>query len=140
MNELETAAGGEKIPLPSGGWAILRDPKTMRSRDKKNLLRGVKGKPDADNPVGFAVDLTDALITYMITEWHIPYGGDWAIPALCIAFDPQTGGAVVLDDLEIPDYDALTDAVKPAQELLFPDPVTPDDHDKPESPTPPAAE
>lgn len=142
MNELEQAPppDGARVELPSGGWAVLRDPKTLRSRDKKSMMRRVKGTPDPDNPVGFAVDMTDAIITEMVTAWHIPYGQDWPIPSLCVAFDPQTGGAVVLDDLEIGDYDALTDAVREAQELLFPGEISPDDHDKPASPTPPAAE
>lgn len=120
----------ERIELPSGGWVELKDPKTLKARDKKAIMKAVRGVPDAENPVGFAVDISDGLIAHMIENWYVPYLEAPSIPLL----DPS-----VLDELEIPDYDALTDAIKPAQELLFSDAVTPDDHDKPGSPTPPAA-
>ena len=121
----------ERIDLPSGGWAELRDPKTLRAKDKRRVLKNIKGTPDEENPVAASLDTTDGMVCMMVTAWEIPYMPDAALPG---------DAPEMLDELEIPDYDVLLEAVTPARELLFPDKITPDDHDKPDSPPAPAAE
>lgn len=140
MDETEAApTGAEKITLPSGGWIQVRDPKSYRSRDKKAIMCGVKGSADELGVAQFGIGLTDFLIETMITDWSLPYGEDWPIPRLSER-DKDTGTPVVLDDLEIPDYDKIMDVANEVRALIFPGQVTPDDYDNPASPTPPAAE
>lgn len=134
-----TPGGSEKITLPSGGWIAVRDPKSYRSRDKKAILRSVRGSADELGVATWGIGLTDILIERMITDWWLPYGEDWPIPSLSER-DPDEGTPVVLEDLEIPDYDKIMDVANGVRAVIFPGNPTPDDYDDPASPTPPAAE
>ena len=94
----------KKITLPSGATVILKDPASLRVKDRKRVLKtaDVEG-----GDLTRALALGDALIAMLIEDWSL----DLLIPALKIDN---------LDELEMSDYDALVDATKDAQKFLFP--------------------
>ena len=93
----------KKIELTNGAWATFKDPKTLRVRDRKNVLR------NASNEEGLmqGISIIDGLIAILVKEWSY----EMPIPSIRIA---------VLEDLEIPDYDILATEAGKAQEILFP--------------------
>lgn len=93
----------KKIELTNGAWATFKDPKTLRVRDRKNVLR------NASNEEGLmqGVSIIDGLIAILVKEWSF----EMPIPSIRIA---------VLEDLEIPDYDILANEAGKAQDVLFP--------------------
>ena len=93
-----------KITLPSGATVTLKDPRLLRVKDRKRVLKtaDVEG-----GDLTRALALGDALIAMLIEDWSL----DLLIPALKIDN---------LDELEMADYDALVDATKDAQKFLFP--------------------
>lgn len=93
-----------KITLPSGATVTLKDPKLLRVKDRKRVLKtaDVEG-----GDLTRALALGDALIAMLIEDWSL----DLLIPALKIDN---------LDELEMADYDALVEATKDAQKFLFP--------------------
>jgi hypothetical protein len=94
----------KKITLPSGATVTLKDPASLRVKDRKRVLKtaDVQG-----GDLTRALALGDALIAMLIEDWSL----DLLIPALKIDN---------LDELEMADYDALVDATKDAQKFLFP--------------------
>lgn len=135
---------GDKIPLPSGGWAVFRDVTGLRSKHQKMIMRAGARALDAAGvgteaggiERGWAT--TEALVAFLVLSWTIPYDPDpfdptrtWVLPSI----DPT-----IMDDLRPEDYTALMDALSPARKTLFPSPPTPDDHADPASPTGPASE
>ena len=94
----------KKITLPSGATVTLKDPASLRVKDRKRVLKtaDVEG-----GDLTRALALGDALIAMLIEDWSL----DLLIPALKIDN---------LDELEMADYDALVDATKDAQKFLFP--------------------
>jgi len=94
----------EKITLPSGVTVTMKDPKSLRVKDRKRVLKtaDVEG-----GDLTRAMALGDALIAMLIEDWSL----DLLIPALKIDN---------FDELEMADYDALVDATKDAQKYLFP--------------------
>lgn len=92
------------IKLPSGATATLKDPKTLKVKDRKRVL---KASEVEGGELSKAIALSDALIAMLIEEWSL----DLIIPA--IKLDS-------LDELEMADYDALVEMTKEAQEVLFP--------------------
>lgn len=97
----------ERHPLASpGAWVELRDPRELKSGDKKRVLRSVT---DMDNKMAAGLDMADGLIAMLVVNWQLPS------PLPLPSQDPA-----VLDMLEIADYDTLSELIKPAQELLFP--------------------
>lgn len=93
-----------KITLPSGATVTLKDPRLLRVKDRKRVLKtaDVEG-----GDLTRALALGDALIAMLIEDWSL----DLLIPALKIDN---------LDELEMADYDALVEATKDAQKFLFP--------------------
>jgi hypothetical protein len=94
----------QKITLPSGATVTLKDPASLRVKDRKRVLKtaDVEG-----GDLTRALALGDALIAMLIEDWSL----DLLIPSLKIDN---------LDELEMKDYDALVDATKDAQKFLFP--------------------
>ncbi len=117
----------DRVDLPSGGWAQLRDPKTLRAKDKKRALSNIK---DHEKVIAAGFDVTEGLLAMLVDAWEIPYLPNAPLPR------DEIG---ILGELEIPDSDALMAAARPAQQLLFPQPSTVDGADKPGSPTVPAS-
>ena len=94
----------KEITLPSGVTVTLKDPASLRVKDRKRVLKtaDVEG-----GDLTRALALGDALIAMLIEDWSL----DLLVPALKIDN---------LDELEMKDYDALVEATKDAQKFLFP--------------------
>ena len=93
----------KKIELPSGGWAVFKDPTTLRVRDRKKVLRNASGEEGLMQ----ALTLVDGLIAILVEEWSF----EFPIPSIKIS---------VLEDLTMADYDALAEEAGKAQKILFP--------------------
>lgn len=95
------------IKLPSGAEVVLRDPSTLRVKDRRKIFANAA---DAKEGIMQALSLTDGLIAVLVESWTL----DLIIPSVRISS---------IDELEMADYDALTDATKDAQKILFPQTV-----------------
>jgi hypothetical protein len=91
------------INLPSGATATIRDPRTLKQKDRQKVLVSV----NADNNVAAAVSFTDSAIAILVEEW---------------SFDliPPNVKIESLGELSIADYDALADAANEGIQFLFP--------------------
>lgn len=94
----------KKVTLPSGATVTLKDPKLLRVKDRKAVL---KSSEIEGGDLTRAMALSDALVAMMITDWSF----DLPIPALKVDS---------LNELEMQDYDALVEETKEAQKYLFP--------------------
>lgn len=92
------------VTLPSGGTATLKDPSLLKVKDRKKVLRSSESE---GGDLSRALALGDALVAMLIEEWSF----DLPIPAIKIDS---------LDELSMPDYDALVEHTKEAQGFLFP--------------------
>jgi hypothetical protein len=93
-----------KVTLPSGETVTLKDPTSLRVKDRKKVLRSA----EADGgDLSKALALGDALIAMLVEEWSF----DLIIPSVKIE---------TLDELTMADYDALVEFTKDAQKFLFP--------------------
>lgn len=93
-----------KITLPSGATVNLKDPKMLRVKDRKAIL---KSSEVEGGDLTRAMALGDALVAIMIEDWSF----DLPIPSLKIDS---------LGELEMRDYDSLVEQTKEAQNYLFP--------------------
>jgi len=93
----------EIIKLPSGATAKLKDPSTLRVKDRKRVFAAANGQEG----ILQALSLTDGLIACLIEEWSF----DLIIPSIKLES---------LDELEMVDYDALAEYAQKAQEIIFP--------------------
>ena len=93
-----------KITLPSGATVTLKDPKLLRVKDRKAVL---KSSEVEGGDLSRALALGDALVAMMIEDWSF----DLILPSIKLES---------LGELEMRDYDALVDATKDAQSYLFP--------------------
>lgn len=94
----------KEIKLPSGATVKLKDPSLLRVKDRKRVM---KTSDSNEGELTKALALGDALIAMLVEEWSF----DLIIPSVKIDS---------LEELEIPDYDALVEATKDAQSALFP--------------------
>ena len=92
------------ITLPSGATVTLRDPATLRVKDRKKVFQNAS---KSEEGIMQALSLTDGLIAILVEEWSL----DLIIPSVRIAS---------IDEMEMPDYDALVEETKDAQKALFP--------------------
>jgi hypothetical protein len=118
--------------LPSGGWVEIRDPKLLKARDRKTVMRSMQD-PEEGHMLTFAVDMTDGIAAVMVEDWKIPYLPDDApLPSQNLA---------ILDDLSIADESALQalPEMLEAAKLFKPGKPDPSDYDNPDSPTEPAS-
>ena len=116
----------QHVTLPSGAEVVFRDPRQLRARDKKYVVSKMR---DDTSARGRALDVFDGTLAMLIEKWDVPY-----LPAAPLPRDMPS----IIDELEIPDYDKLIDAIGPAVELLFPT-VRDEDAGVPGTPTSPAA-
>jgi len=93
-----------KITLPSGATVTLRDPLSIKYKDRKRVVRASESET---GELSKALALGDALIAVMIEDWSF----DLMIPSVKIES---------LDELTPSDYDALVKATQEASEYLFP--------------------
>jgi hypothetical protein len=106
--------------LPSGNWVMLRDPKLLTRGDKKAMVKQANAEGLTAIDSGYVI--YELLAAKLITNWSYPM----PLPA----DDPG-----YLDALPIEDDTPLSELIEPARQLLFPSPVSPDDHGDPRSPT-----
>lgn len=115
----------ERTPLATeGSWVQIRDPHTLKSGDKRRVLRAIReGESGA-----VALSMHDAIAVVAIEAWSLP------LPV-------PSQDTTVLDLMEIADYDKLSDLLEPTQEALFPSGVeaTEEQAKDPASPTEPSA-
>lgn len=104
----------KQIKLPSGATAILKDPKTLKVKDRKRVL---KASEVEGGDLSKAMALSDSLIAMLVEDWSF----DLVIPAVKLD---------TLDELDMADYDALVEHTKEAQEVLFPSLAKTDENEK----------
>jgi hypothetical protein len=90
------------INLPSGNTATLRDPKTLKQKDRAKLY-----EVEVDGSVKSGMAMMDRLIAVLIEEWSF----DLILPAVRIE---------MLGELDIADYDFLSAEAEKAMAVLFP--------------------
>lgn len=120
----------ERIDLPHGGWAQLRDPATLRRRDERTAKGFVVTR---DKPILMMEELEEGVVAVMVVAWELPNLPGAPLPSETPA---------ILGELEIDDYNAIANS-EPCQQArlrLFPRPATVDQAGDPESPTPPASD
>lgn len=109
------------VTLPSGITVTLRDPKTIRHKDRKKLFANLDGANDGEMTKVFAMG--DALMALLIDSWSLE------LPVPSVSLES-------LDELEITDYDALVEHTKEIQKVLFPSlSDTPENSTDPKAPT-----
>ena len=94
----------KEVKLPSGATVVLKDPALLRVKDRKKVIQA---SDSTEGELSRALVLGDALIAMLVESWSF----DLVPPAIKLES---------LDELEIPDYDALVEATKDAQSKLFP--------------------
>ncbi len=94
----------KKITLPSGNTVTLRDPKTLKVKDRKKVLKAVG---EQDTSIAQGLTMIDGLIAMLVEDWSFE-------------LVPPSVKLDVLDELDIPDYDALSKEIETAQKVLFP--------------------
>ena len=94
----------KKVTLPSGNTVTLKDPSLLLVKDRKKVIKASDGN---DGELTKALIIGDALIAMLVEEWSF----DLILPSVRLE---------TLDELSIPDYDALAEATKDAQKALFP--------------------
>jgi hypothetical protein len=95
----------KQITLPSGATVTLKDPKTLRVKDRKTVMQTADAATGGD--LSRAMALGDALIAMLIEDWSF----DLIIPSVKIDS---------LGELDVIDYDFLIEQTKDAQKALFP--------------------
>lgn len=118
-----------RVELPSGGWAELRDPREIRTKDRKRALTGVS---DERGKLVMGLDMMAGLAVMLVEKWSVSYAPFDGGVRLGLTFED-------IDELIPGDTDTLCNACEPARRLLFPDMATPDDM-KPGSPTQPVGD
>jgi hypothetical protein len=109
----------KKITLPSGATVVLRDPTTLRVKDRKKVYQAANGQEG----IMQAISLVDGLIAILIESWSL----DLIIPSIKLD---------TLDELEMADYDFLAKEAENAQSILFPTLAkTPEADADPKAPT-----
>lgn len=94
----------KKITLPSGATVTLKDPSTLRVRDRKAVIKSAEVE---GGELTKALALGDALIAMLVEDWSF----DLLIPSIKMES---------IDELEMADYDFLVEKTKEAQKSLFP--------------------
>jgi len=93
-----------KITLPSGAIVTIKDPSSLRVRDRNRVIQAGDG---LTGDVAKGLAFSEALIATIVEDWSF----DLLIPS--VKKDS-------LEELEIPDYDALVKASEDISSLLFP--------------------
>lgn len=92
------------VQLPSGNSAVFRNPNELRVKDRTKVLEGIG---NAESQISQGLKLIDGIIALLVKEWSF----DLIIPNVSINS---------LQELSIPDYDALSKAAEDARKVLFP--------------------
>lgn len=114
-----------RVELPDGNWVEMRDADELRTGDKLAVKRAMKipvrssggNQPTGDdvnsttmNMSGaFTDEMRVAMLGRIVTAWS--YEG-WPIPSLALSAE------AAVEQLPIPVYDALCDAIKPHMDAI----------------------
>lgn len=101
---MERHTMSQKITLPSGATATLKDFSLLKVKDRKAVLKSTEVE---GGDLTKSMALQDALISMLVEEWSF----DLPIPNASIDS---------LGELTPGDFDALIEATKDAQKSLFP--------------------
>jgi hypothetical protein len=93
-----------KITLPSGATVTLKDPSSLRVRDRNRVIKAGDG---LSGDIAKGIAFSEALVATIIEDWSF----DLLIPSI---------KAESLEELEISDYDALVKASEDISKILFP--------------------
>ena len=93
-----------KITLPSGATVTLKDPSTLRVKDRNRVIKAGDG---LTGEIAKGLAFTEALIATIVEDWSY----DLIIPSV---------KSDSLEELEIADYDALVKASEDISAILFP--------------------
>lgn len=101
--------GEKRVELPSGGYAVLRDPQSVTARERKPLETDMARAYKTGNVD--ELNFADRLVALMVKEWSLPSGvpsgdvealGDlpgWDLDALRVAVqDPATSPFLAVAD------------------------------------------
>lgn len=130
------------LDLPSGGWVELRDPRLIRTRDRKRIAAQM---PDEGTKAFVGLSMAQGLPLLLVAKWSVPYAylsEDGAEDGTKAGFNGSVKLGITIDDVDAlmtEDGDALTEFCEPAMRFLFPKTASPDDM-SPGSPTPPVGE
>lgn len=106
------------ITLPSGNTVTLRDPSTLRVKDRKKVVAAANGQEGLLQ----AMSMVDGLMAILIESWSF----DLIIPSVVLKS---------LDELTMPDYDVIAVEVGNMQSSIFPQVTeTPESEANPDSP------
>ena len=107
MTETSDAPTGA-TPLPNGGWLTLRDPKTVKQRDRKAVWAAMDRVSQAGGgSLLQTIESGAATMCLAVASWSY----DLPLPSE----DPAS-----LDELDIPTYNAVSEACKPFADAVFP--------------------
>ena len=110
----------KEITLPSGATVRMREPETLLIKDRDKVAE-IASK--AEGEMMQAISIIHGLIAVSVVEWSF----DLVPPSIRIAS---------LGELTPRDYDALSEAVAPAAEYLFPSvAATKENEENPKAPT-----
>lgn len=93
------------IKLPSGATATIRDLNTLKQKDRMRLFP--ENQSMEGNPAYRGYKMFDNTIAMIVEDWSF----DLVIPSV---------KSEMLGELDVADYDALTEEAKIALEVLFP--------------------
>ena len=102
----------KQIKLPSGNTVKLKDPKDLRVKDRKRVIKTTDSQ---EGDLSKAMALGEAIIAMLVEEWSF----DLIIPSVKIES---------IEELEMADYDYLIEQTKDAQKALFPSLMESDDN------------
>jgi hypothetical protein len=115
----------KEITLPSGATVKIRDLKTLKQKDRMRLFP--ENESQEGNPAYRGYKMFDNTIAVIVEDWSF----ELVIPSI---------KSDILGELDVADYDALTEEAKIALEVLFPktaktleaesDPKAPTDNSK----------
>ena len=63
----------KRIELPSGGWAMLRDPRSVTNRERKPLLERVEADANPGAPLMAKLGFGDRLVCLMVASWSYDF-------------------------------------------------------------------
>jgi hypothetical protein len=99
------------IKLPSGASVTLRDVKTLKHKDRRAIT--IAAGDDTLSKVERGLNMKDALLSLLIEEWSL----DLLPPSV----RPDS-----LGELDLADYDALSEEGEKAMAVLYPNKDTDD--------------
>ena len=95
-----------RVDLPSGGYAVLRDPLTVTNKERKPIVAQMDAAQRNPDQIVTNFDLTEQLVVLMVKEWTHPF----PLPS-------QSRDS--LDEIPTLDYDRLCISVQDKESRIF---------------------